>query len=1172
MAKVKPPRQWSKKQFREVIGLSESEVEQMRQTVEVWLSSDPIPGGLRFASNKAIAKEYATTQLAQTYSGFFQRSPNPHYASKAPYGFVAWALEAHNAKVKKEPGARTGSMEPSNSQALSHVSSSETTGQISPLPHNPKPREQIGSSSQEFDWLRILAFTSEGQPGSRARVSLDEILVDPPSGIILPARLAVRFVSYQSLMSCVKYRSLLLAPHLVLIAREDPSFADTGRRQLIDSDSILREAIRYMLGIRGRSLDFWVADAAREVVVEDLLTRPIPIPVTNAPPAFTALLSSTAPPILTSASVPGKRSTDEAISKVPPKPSLLLKLKVSKDAFARLEHREEEHTAAGQDEDEPPFKRIRQSIGLTRPPTPPRIPSPTGDLEPSDYEPSDYEPSESEGFEPAASDVNASEDLGDNSDIAMLDDPVYNPMFDPDAASMGDLTGEGNRELAEEDDDDVLYHLVDKLTSHSMLSKCEVLDYWPDAAAAIKADSKQLSSDPCVRVPELAFKLYQYQWLGVYVMFIMCLSDRNGVILADEMGMGKTLQTIALLVLIRHFIVNCREVDEEWDNPPEEAESRKHCHRDGSGHCSVNQDSWFTCVCIQGTPHYGLRPTDGHFQIIAPPGMLGTWIREWAKFYKPADPAQKMELVVGHSSLGKGTATFGDRVTLADGSVYALRELLTGPTPSLPAAPQGDEHCEYREANGEWVLRSGPTGRYRKSSPRLDASRLVVVSSHQSWTKHVKDAAPEHVRWYTNTEKGYKLSPQRFQTIVPGMVIVDEAHTCTSSAAGHYKVMKDIDSMTLHTVKKVLLSGTPIRKGPGDLIAMIEAMESKDWKQPGHFLNGLTAAKLKTLNDKFSDVRTIHDAGLQAIIDAIAKLMPLVAIRRTNESRWFHLSLRPPVESIRQDREVEFPPQYLPVLNKLRDHVAAHIDETKTSDGGVSKTQMTSMTRLYRMTSNTPFLASFWSMHGTAEYKFLATDMQKWLFEDGTLSPDCPLVKHAAEIRANSPKLDFIGKVLDTMTNPGTGKLIIVTDFLWCAWSVFDYVNHHPSKQSALLYHAGLKRKTREAMCEGFQQLKRLDDVTQTKLAHPEWDKRVWIGTIKTMGLGLTLTAADKVIVLEPNTMPTDEAQAIARAIRIGQLRKVYVNRLICPAVGVEKVILNTSELRDFLVTRAFVA
>ena len=75
---------------------------------------------------------------------------------------------------------------------------------------------------------------------------------------------------------------------------------------------------------------------------------------------------------------------------------------------------------------------------------------------------------------------------------------------------------------------------------------------------------------------------------------------------------------------MRDLILNCREVDEEWDHPPEEAGARKHCYRDSTGRCSVDKDSWFTYACIPGTLHYGLRPTDGHFEIIASSGMLGT--------------------------------------------------------------------------------------------------------------------------------------------------------------------------------------------------------------------------------------------------------------------------------------------------------------------------------------------------------------------------------------------------------------------------------------------------------------------------------------------------------------------------------------------------------------------
>lgn len=233
----------------------------MRDTVDIWLSTNPIPGGLRLDKNKRIAQAYATNHLAQVHSEFFQRSPDPSLASKAPYGFVAWVLETNNAKVKRERRGTTGSMEPLGSQASSHVSNSESVGQISTLPNNPQPREQIGLLPQAFNWLRVAAVTSESQLGSTVRrVSLDEILIEPPSGDILPAKVAVRYVSYDFLISWIKRQGLLTATRLALIAREDPSFADTTRRQLIESDSLLREAIRYMLEVKGRPLDFWVAD------------------------------------------------------------------------------------------------------------------------------------------------------------------------------------------------------------------------------------------------------------------------------------------------------------------------------------------------------------------------------------------------------------------------------------------------------------------------------------------------------------------------------------------------------------------------------------------------------------------------------------------------------------------------------------------------------------------------------------------------------------------------------------------------------------------------------------------------------------------------------------------------------------------------------------------------
>ncbi|KAL9037174.1 MAG: hypothetical protein Q9180_003871 [Flavoplaca navasiana] len=1146
MAYLKPPTQWAKHNFTESMGLAEDEIDQMRTTVENWLFTDPVPGGLAFAKNKTTAKAYANTQLEPAFHTFFQRLPNGKFADEAPYGFVRWVYEASKAKVKTENGIKRGSTEPPASLSLTHNSNAE-------------PSRQVGSEVHGFEWLRVVAFNSEGQPSSGMRVSLDAILANPPVGDFLSARVAIRFVSYDTLMSCIKHRLILTVSSLALIAREDPSLADTGRRRLlIDCDFLLREAIRYMLEVRGRPIEFWVTDNTNEDMVEDLLTRPVPPSGPVAPPASGVPLAPTALSALTTAPTRRNKHATQAASGVPLQPPFLLKLKVRKEYLAKLGSGEEEPAVANKDEDDIPHKRLRRATRSTKP----RIPL-SSSPETSNSEGSD-------GYQPTPP-KSTSDSPEDDSDVEIIDSPVNNPMFDPEGKEMEELAGEGNRDLGEEDDEEVLYHLNEKLSSHSMLSKCEFLDSWALAAAFIKVDPNQLSSEPCVRVPGIELPLYQYQWNGVYKCFTMCMDDTNGVIMADEMGMGKTLQMIATIVLTRDFILNCRDVDREWDHPPLEASARRHCHRDGSGTCSANKDMWFVCVCIPGNPHHGWRPTDGHFEIISPPMMLGSWVREWAKFYKPTNSDDKLEFVVGHTSLGKGTTTFGQKVKLSDGSIRRLDELLTGPAPTLPLPPHGDENCHYREADGRWILESAPTGPHRKGSPRYDSSRLVVLTSYQSWPTQVKNAASEHTYWYSNTPKGQKMTPKTFRTITPGMVIVDEAHTCSSSGAGHYSIVDEMDKMTSYTVKKIFLSGTPIRKGPGDLIAMIEALESPVWNEEGHRLNGLTSQNLKYINEKFKEVKTIRDLGLQAVIDGIARLIPLVAIRRTNESKWFDLPLRPPIKSVKQDREMGFPPKYLPALNNLRDHIAGQLNNTLTLGGEISKTELRSMSRLYRLASNTPFLAQFWSQDDNVKHRFLSEDMKKWLGEDGTLSPACPLTKHAAEIRANSPKLDFIGTILDSMTDSNTGKLLIVTDFVVSAWSCFDYVIHHRSKQSALLYHPGLTRKTREAMLEGFQRVKKLDDVSGVKLAHPEWDKRVWIGTIKSMGLGLTLTAADKVIVLEPNTMPTDEAQVIARAIRIGQEMVVFVTRLVCPAVGIEKVILNTNSLRDFLVTRAFV-
>jgi hypothetical protein len=55
-------------------------------------------------------------------------------------------------------------------------------------------------------------------------------------------------------------------------------------------------------------------------------------------------------------------------------------------------------------------------------------------------------------------------------------------------------------------------------------------------------------------------------------------------------------------------------------------------------------------------------------------------------------------------------------------------------------------------------------------------------------------------------------------------------------------------------------------------------------------------------------------------------------------------------------------------------------------------------------------------------------------------------------------------------------------------------------------------------------------------------------------GLGITLTAADRVIIYDPSWNPSADAQAVDRAYRIGQTRRVVVYRLVTCGTIEEKI------------------
>jgi SNF2 family DNA or RNA helicase len=80
----------------------------------------------------------------------------------------------------------------------------------------------------------------------------------------------------------------------------------------------------------------------------------------------------------------------------------------------------------------------------------------------------------------------------------------------------------------------------------------------------------------------------------------------------------------------------------------------------------------------------------------------------------------------------------------------------------------------------------------------------------------------------------------------------------------------------------------------------------------------------------------------------------------------------------------------------------------------------------------------------------------------------------------------------------------------------------------------------------------------------------VFLISLKAGGLGLNLTAAEYVFLLDPWWNPAIEAQAIDRSHRIGQSRHVFAYRLIARDTVEEKILelqKTKREIADAIIT-----
>lgn len=142
-----------------------------------------------------------------------------------------------------------------------------------------------------------------------------------------------------------------------------------------------------------------------------------------------------------------------------------------------------------------------------------------------------------------------------------------------------------------------------------------------------------------------------------------------------------------------------------------------------------------------------------------------------------------------------------------------------------------------------------------------------------------------------------------------------------------------------------------------------------------------------------------------------------------------------------------------------------------------------------------------------------------------------------------STELDALIPQLLSVIDEGH-KALVFSQFV----SFLNILRHHLNQHGVLFEYLDGKTIDRQTVVEKFQN---------------DADSKLFLISLKAGGLGLNLTAADNVYLLDPWWNPVIETQAIDRAHRIGQTRQVFAYRIIARDTVEEKVLLLQDQKRN---------
>eukprot|EP01012_Entosiphon_sulcatum_P003736 TRINITY_DN11307_c0_g1_i1.p1 TRINITY_DN11307_c0_g1~~TRINITY_DN11307_c0_g1_i1.p1 ORF type:complete len:753 (-),score=121.77 TRINITY_DN11307_c0_g1_i1:188-2446(-) len=375
-------------------------------------------------------------------------------------------------------------------------------------------------------------------------------------------------------------------------------------------------------------------------------------------------------------------------------------------------------------------------------------------------------------------------------------------------------------------------------------------------------------------------------------------------------------------------------------------------------------------------------------------------------------------------------------------------------------------------------------------------------------------------------------------------VVLDEAHKIKNPATKGAKALRRIESS-----RRILLTGTPIQNNLSELWSLFDYL--CDGKLLGPFVDFKRCLADKIVRGHRRDVNGYEKEVGDEAAKQLQKLIMPYYLRRDKASA---LGCRDTlVASTVADMD---PPcgryRELAVLQPKTDLVVwlriapaqleiyrryLRTEQCKSLRAPDARSPLVALTQLKKVCDH-PWLLLDNKMFACALNEVREKGWESANLKDVVLFPDEPQERRpACNMVEDCVKMNFTLGLLRTLRTEGHRVLVFSASVKML--NIIHMALSHESDMAFVRIDGRLKPCLRQAVVDEFN-------------SNPE----IFCCLLTTAvgGVGLTLTGADRVIVVDPSWNPATDTQAIDRAYRIGQAKPVVVYRLITCGTLEEKI------------------